>query len=61
MSTLYFAHPTAIIDEGAVIGTGTKIRQFCHIMPNPDFFLYFYVTNLTIPGKSSFAQISILE
>lgn len=29
----YFAHPSAYIDEGAQIGTGTKIWHFCHIMP----------------------------
>ncbi|MEM1328200.1 MAG: acyltransferase [Bacteroidota bacterium] len=29
----YFAHPTAIIDEGAQIGDHTKIWHFCHIMP----------------------------
>jgi UDP-2-acetamido-3-amino-2,3-dideoxy-glucuronate N-acetyltransferase len=28
----YFAHPSAIIDEGAVIGNGTKIWHFSHIM-----------------------------
>ncbi len=28
----YFAHPTAIIDEGCVIGLGTKIWHFSHIM-----------------------------
>lgn len=28
----YFAHPTAIIDEGCTIGTGTKIWHFSHIM-----------------------------
>jgi UDP-2-acetamido-3-amino-2,3-dideoxy-glucuronate N-acetyltransferase len=28
----YQAHPTAVIDEGAVIGTGTKIWHFSHIM-----------------------------
>jgi UDP-2-acetamido-3-amino-2,3-dideoxy-glucuronate N-acetyltransferase len=28
----YTAHPTAVIDEGAVIGAGTKIWHFCHIM-----------------------------
>lgn len=27
----WFAHPTAVIDEGAVIGEGTKIWHFCHI------------------------------
>ena len=29
----YFAHPTAVIDEGAEIGAGTKIWHFSHIMP----------------------------
>jgi UDP-2-acetamido-3-amino-2,3-dideoxy-glucuronate N-acetyltransferase len=28
----YFAHPTAIIDQGAEIGPGTKIWHFSHIM-----------------------------
>jgi UDP-2-acetamido-3-amino-2,3-dideoxy-glucuronate N-acetyltransferase len=30
----YYAHPTAVIDEGCSIGDGTKIWHFCHIMPN---------------------------
>ncbi len=30
----YFAHPTAIIDEGCSIGKGTKIWHFSHIMKN---------------------------
>jgi UDP-2-acetamido-3-amino-2,3-dideoxy-glucuronate N-acetyltransferase len=30
----YFAHSSAIIDEGAEIGEGTKIWHFSHIMPN---------------------------
>lgn len=29
----FFAHPTAVIDEGCIIGNGTKIWHFCHIMP----------------------------
>jgi len=29
----YFAHPTAVIEEGSEIGEGTKIWHFCHIMP----------------------------
>lgn len=29
----YYAHPTAVIDPGAIIGEGTKIWHFCHIMP----------------------------
>jgi UDP-2-acetamido-3-amino-2,3-dideoxy-glucuronate N-acetyltransferase len=30
----YFAHETAVIDEGCEIGKGTKIWHFTHIMPN---------------------------
>ena len=30
----YFAHPSAIVDEGCKIGNGTKIWHFSHIMPN---------------------------
>ena len=29
----YFAHPTAVIDEGCTIGHHVKIWHFCHIMP----------------------------
>jgi UDP-2-acetamido-3-amino-2,3-dideoxy-glucuronate N-acetyltransferase len=28
----YFAHESAYIDDGAVIGEGTKIWHFCHVM-----------------------------
>ncbi len=30
----YFAHETAVIDEGSKIGDGTKIWHFSHVMPN---------------------------
>ena len=30
--TPYFAHPTAVIDDGARIGAGTKIWHFAHVM-----------------------------
>ena len=30
----YFAHETAVVDEGCEIGVGTKIWHFSHIMPN---------------------------
>ena len=30
----YFAHETAVIDEGCKIGANTKIWHFSHIMPN---------------------------
>jgi UDP-2-acetamido-3-amino-2,3-dideoxy-glucuronate N-acetyltransferase len=29
----YFAHESSYIDEGAVIGAGTRIWHFCHVMP----------------------------
>jgi len=32
MSLGYFAHKTAVIDEGCTIGNGTKIWHFSHIM-----------------------------
>ncbi len=30
----YFSHETAVIDDGCVIGDGTKIWHFSHVMPN---------------------------
>lgn len=33
MNNSYFVHPTAVVDEGCEIGTGTKIWHFSHIMP----------------------------
>lgn len=30
----FFAHETAVIDDGCTIGEGTKIWHFSHIMPN---------------------------
>lgn len=33
MAEKYFAHPTAVIDEGSKIGDGTRIWHFSHIMP----------------------------
>lgn len=32
MNEKYFAHPTAVIDDGCSIGEGTKIWHFSHIM-----------------------------
>lgn len=34
MNKDYFAHETAVIDEGCKIGTGVKIWHFSHIMSN---------------------------
>lgn len=33
MTVDYFAHETAVIDEGCTIGKGTKVWHFSHIMP----------------------------
>lgn len=30
--TEYFCHPSSYVDEGAVVGRGTKIWHFCHVM-----------------------------
>jgi UDP-2-acetamido-3-amino-2,3-dideoxy-glucuronate N-acetyltransferase len=32
----YFAHPTAVIDEGCTIGAKTKIWHFSHVMPEAE-------------------------
>jgi UDP-2-acetamido-3-amino-2,3-dideoxy-glucuronate N-acetyltransferase len=29
----YFVHPSSFVDDGAVVGQGTKIWHFCHVMP----------------------------
>lgn len=33
MNSDYYAHPTAIVDEGCVVGAGSRIWHFCHLMP----------------------------
>jgi UDP-2-acetamido-3-amino-2,3-dideoxy-glucuronate N-acetyltransferase len=33
MNNSYYVHPTAVVDEGCEIGSGTKIWHFSHIMP----------------------------
>jgi UDP-2-acetamido-3-amino-2,3-dideoxy-glucuronate N-acetyltransferase len=32
-SSSWWAHPSAIVDDGAVIGEGTKVWHFAHVMP----------------------------
>jgi UDP-2-acetamido-3-amino-2,3-dideoxy-glucuronate N-acetyltransferase len=34
MDKEYYAHPTAVIDEGCKIAKGTKIWHFSHVMPD---------------------------
>src|SRR6266508_4131535 len=29
----YFAHESSYVDDGAIIGRGTKIWHFCHVLP----------------------------
>lgn len=29
----WWAHPSAVVDEGATLGEGTKVWHFCHVMP----------------------------
>ena len=29
----YFVHESAYVDQGAIIGKGTKVWHFCHVMP----------------------------
>ena len=33
MTPDYFVHESSYVDDGAVIGTGTRIWHFCHVMP----------------------------
>ena len=33
MEINYFVHPSSVIDDGAMIGEGTKIWHFSHVMP----------------------------
>ncbi len=46
----YFAHPTAVIDEGCRIGEGTKIWHFTHIM-----------SGCTIGRKCNFGQNVVIS
>ncbi len=57
MTPDYFVHPTAVVDEGAQIGPGTRIWHFCHIMPtarigaNCNLGQNVFVDNNTIIGN----------
>ncbi len=65
----YYAHPTAIIDEGAAIGEGTKIWHFCHLMneckigKNCNLGQNVFVANKAILGNNVKVQnnVSIYE
>ena len=34
--TDYFVHESSYVDDGARIGTGTKVWHFCHVMPGAE-------------------------
>lgn len=64
-----FVHPSAFVDEGAVIGNGTKIWHFSHIMPkteigdNCSFGQNVFIANNVKIGKGAKVQnnVSIYE
>ena len=33
MTNRFHKHPSAIVDDGAIIGDGTRIWHFCHVLP----------------------------
>ena len=69
MQTDYYIHPTALVDEGAQIGAGTKIWHFCHIMPgailggNCNLGQNVFVANGVVLGRNVKVQnnVSIYE
>ena len=32
-NSTFFVHPSSVIDQGAIVGEGSKIWLFCHVMP----------------------------
>lgn len=46
----YFAHESSYVDEGAIVGKGTKIWHFCHVM-----------TGATIGERCSFGQNCVVS
>ena len=56
--TIFFSHPTAVIDAGAQIGEGTKIWHFSHVMPTAvignkcNIGQNVYIDNNTIIGNN---------
>ncbi|MBK8567486.1 MAG: N-acetyltransferase [Saprospiraceae bacterium] len=61
----YYVHPTAIVDEGAKIGEGTKIWHFSHVMPgvvigkNCNFGQNVFVANGVILGDNVKVQNNV--
>lgn len=65
----FFVHPTALVDEGAKIGNGTKVWHFCHIMgkaiigANCSFGQNVFIANGVVLGNNVKVQnnVSIYE
>jgi UDP-2-acetamido-3-amino-2,3-dideoxy-glucuronate N-acetyltransferase len=61
----YFVHPSAIVDEGATIGPGSRIWHFCHVMPGARigagcaFGQNCYVGNRVVVGNSVRVQNNV--
>jgi UDP-2-acetamido-3-amino-2,3-dideoxy-glucuronate N-acetyltransferase len=60
----YFVHPSSFVDEGAIVGAGSKIWHFCHVMAGArigegcSFGQNVYVGNVTI-GKNVKVQNNV--
>lgn len=54
MPTEFFFHSSAIIDDGAQIGSNTKIWHFCHIMPKAK------IGNNCILGQNVFVDNNVV-
>ncbi|MHA2363333.1 MAG: acyltransferase [Candidatus Hodarchaeales archaeon] len=53
MSESYYVHPTAIIDQGAIIGENTKIWHFVHIRDTSK------IGKNTILGKNVYVDVNV--
>ena len=60
-----YVHPSAIVDEGAVLGEGTKVWHFCHVMPQArigarcSFGQNCYVGNRVVIGNNVRVQNNV--
>ena len=64
-SLTYFAHPTAVIDEGCSIGDGSKIWHFSHLMElaeigkNCNIGQNVFIANNVVLGKNVKVQNNV--
>lgn len=61
----FYVHPSAIVDDGATIGSGTKIWHFCHVMSQArigercSFGQNCYVGNRVVVGNNVRVQNNV--